>query len=795
MMQSMAGMMSIAAITASGLVVGMVGLAKLPVMIIGVLKSVGNAISGIFSTGQSLLSSFANTVETTSEAVKNFNKTVSLIPQTTGMLITGGQATIDVFAGITRTLVNAGTSITDVLKTMSDVGRGFAGTGATLINLGASMTDVISGMVKVNASVIDMASVFSSAGASAGKIVATFSDINAAAGKMVVTASTVGQVFFALGADIYQIASMMKTFGATTAEITSSLAKMGFGSAEIGVTLAKLTGSATETAAAMGLMAAKTAAVTAEFAAESTAAAANHTAQVAMTTAAMASEIAMEKTKATMAVVSSVIKGLAGLGAALLPFIATGIMLYATWGLLKAVFWTVVEAVKALAVALFEFGKSIASALGTALLGTLNAIGRAFGRLAGAAVGFFQKHKAAFVGLKESLFEVYEQMKTTFGYVVQALKNGDVQSAMELIKWEAFRQLINLEQFVRALLWNMLSETPKAVAVLGEIFSEMFAGIGEVLMDLWKTIKQEFEILKTQVVNSIFVIHEQGSPDVKRQRVQHERAVAAIEKTEPERLNQFHAGRLKFNDVLQDSLQNSPEYQKKIKELRLAETKANTLAFGFVTPEIHRIRDELKNLENEEREKIKQVAYADNRNPINLDVQYYLDVMEGRAANVNLQDMLVPASEMFNALFEQVREAGDVKGAEVMKNVVAPQIWNDKTQEEQLAVLKKLAIEAKEWKDMNPDERSKITEEILGKTFQEMKETLAKIIEEKYGQVPTQPVQQDQSLGKKTVAQVEAEKELGKLQKVQCGVSTLLHLIFSLFFRAPIGIRGAYRLG
>jgi hypothetical protein len=29
----------------------------------------------------------------------------------------------------------------------------------------------------------------------------------------------------------------------------------------------------------------------------------------------------------------------------------------------------------------------------------------------------------------------------------------------------------------------------------------------------------------------------------------------------------------------------------------------------------------------------------------------------------------------------------------------------------------------------------------------------------------------------------------------QSGVSTLLHLIFSLFFRAPIGIRGAYRLG
>jgi chromosome segregation ATPase len=34
-----------------------------------------------------------------------------------------------------------------------------------------------------------------------------------------------------------------------------------------------------------------------------------------------------------------------------------------------------------------------------------------------------------------------------------------------------------------------------------------------------------------------------------------------------------------------------------------------------------------------------------------------------------------------------------------------------------------------------------------------------------------------------------------QLEKQQSGVSTLLHLIFSLFFRAPIGIRGAYRLG
>ena len=198
-----------------------------------------------------------------------------------------------------------------------------------------------------------------------------------------------------------------------------------------------------------------------------------------------------------------ILLALVPIATALAPILLMGGMIYAMYSFMKAVILGLIEAVKNLAVVFWQATQSIAVALGSTLLGSLNAVGHALGRLIGDIGNYFKKNQAAIAAWGQSCQTVFGQIYRTFTFVVKALQSGNIEDAMKLIKFEAFRPLEHLEKFARELLVHMLEEMPKVMAWLGDILTEMFSGIGQSFTDLWTTIKQEFRIILAEIKSTI----------------------------------------------------------------------------------------------------------------------------------------------------------------------------------------------------------------------------------------------------------------------------------------------------
>jgi len=372
-------------------------------------------------------------------------------------------------------------------------------------------------------------------------------------------------------------------------------------------------------------------------------------ARVVSMSSAASSEMAKTATVAVGATARTAIGAVAGVLTAvanvipfLLSFAAAGAMIWTAWHVIPIVFWSVVEAVKATVVAVLDASRSIASALGQTLLGTLKSVGNAFVNIGGAAYNYFQRHKDALTGLLASLQRAFGQMRETYDYVVKALMSGDVELAMELITLEAFDQLEKLEVFARKLLRKILDDVPVMMGKFADFLETMFGDIGQVFMDLWTTIRQEFRILESEIFHSLSKYFQvlfnrmPPEPDLVRKQVQEERARTALERHAPEQLEQFEAGQRKYirlrfgvdTPAIRAKRQEVQDYERELagrRDFRLGDTV-----------KMERLKSELKVLQEAE---LQRLLRAND----DADVKFYLDAMGGDLPRAKHDNAIVGA--------------------------------------------------------------------------------------------------------------------------------------------------------
>jgi len=451
-MQSLAGMLSIAAIATAGMVGTVAMLMKLAAGLGSIMKSVFTTVAEMWNLGVKM---FATTADVAVDTAKAVSKVGNVVAST---------------ATIVTEFTKSGAEFTSTVAGMGSVA---ASSVRTISNMTESVSAVPVIVSKASGTVIDFVKGMSAVSVVAGNVGVTLAS----------TTETVTGFVNSTG-HAFQALTRFANGAATTATVGSSFAASFVNVSETvtntGVTLAKTTTIFSRLADTLAKVKSTVVSVTSSFA-----------------------ELAAEKLKAAgtmiLTIISGIGKALLSLGTALLPLILAGAMLWSAWSLLKAVIAGVIKAVQGLAVAFFEMAKNVASALGTTLLGSLTAIGTALGKIFSGMQKYFNDSKPAIDAWRKSVTSAFEQMYATYKKVVKALQAGEVELAMNMIKREAFNQLIDLEQFARNLLVHIISELPKVMTWFGSILTEMFQGIGESFIDFWTYFQQEFRIIMAEV--------------------------------------------------------------------------------------------------------------------------------------------------------------------------------------------------------------------------------------------------------------------------------------------------------
>jgi hypothetical protein len=90
------------------------------------------------------------------------------------------------------------------------------------------------------------------------------------------------------------------------------------------------------------------------------------------------------------------------------------------------------------------------------------------------------------------------------------MQAGKMEQAMEVVKLEGVRKLLQFQLFAKDLLKKVALGFPNVIAQFSKAWSIFWAGLCENIFDLWQTLKYETAVIIAQIGKSFAVVQRSG---------------------------------------------------------------------------------------------------------------------------------------------------------------------------------------------------------------------------------------------------------------------------------------------